>query len=54
MARPQGDFSMMEMMVALAVIAISSFAMSSDDQKAKEAGATAYLANPTARAISLP
>jgi len=28
------------------IIAITSFAMSGDDQKAKEAGATAYLAKP--------
>ena len=28
------------------IIAITSFALSGDDQKAKEAGATAYLANP--------
>jgi two-component system cell cycle response regulator DivK len=28
------------------IIAITSFALSGDDQKAKEAGATAYLAKP--------
>ncbi|HWP87021.1 MAG TPA: response regulator, partial [Burkholderiales bacterium] len=28
------------------IVAITSFALSGDDQKAKEAGATAYLAKP--------
>jgi two-component system cell cycle response regulator DivK len=32
--------------VATPIIAITSFALSGDDQKAKEAGATAYLAKP--------
>ena len=31
---------------ATPIIAITSFALSGDDQKAKEAGATAYLAKP--------
>ena len=33
-------------MAATPIIAITSFALSGDDQKAKEAGATAYLAKP--------
>ncbi len=33
-------------MAAIPIIAITSFALSGDDQKAKEAGATAYLAKP--------
>ena len=32
--------------VNIPIIAITSFAMSGDEQKAKEAGATAYLAKP--------
>lgn len=32
--------------VATPIIAITSFAFSGDEQKAKEAGATAYLAKP--------
>jgi two-component system cell cycle response regulator DivK len=31
---------------ATPIIAITSFALSGDDQKAKEAGATAYIAKP--------
>jgi two-component system cell cycle response regulator DivK len=31
---------------ATPIIAITSFALSGDDQKAKEAGATAYLSKP--------
>lgn len=33
-------------MAATPIIAITSFALSGDDQKAKDAGATAYLAKP--------
>jgi len=33
-------------MASTPIIAITSFALSGDDQKAKEAGATAYLAKP--------
>ena len=33
-------------MAAMPIIAITSFALSGDDQKAKEAGATAYIAKP--------
>ena len=33
-------------MAATPIIAITSFALSGDDQKAKEAGATAYIAKP--------
>jgi two-component system cell cycle response regulator DivK len=33
-------------LAATPIIAITSFALSGDDQKAKEAGATAYLAKP--------
>jgi len=33
-------------MVATPIIAITSFALSGDEQKSKEAGATAYLAKP--------
>jgi two-component system cell cycle response regulator DivK len=33
-------------MAATPIIAITSFALSGDDQKAREAGATAYLAKP--------
>ena len=33
-------------MAATPIVAITSFALSGDDQKAKEAGATAYLAKP--------
>ena len=35
-----------ESLAATPIIAITSFALSGDDQKAKEAGATAYLAKP--------
>ena len=34
------------------IIAITSFALSGDQQKAKDAGASAYLANRIARSIS--
>ena len=34
------------LLAQIPVIAITSFALSGDDQKAKEAGATAYLAKP--------
>ena len=34
---------------ATPIIAITSFALSGDDQKAKAAGATAYLAKPYSR-----
>jgi two-component system cell cycle response regulator DivK len=33
-------------MAATPIIAITSFALSGDDRKAKEAGATAYIAKP--------
>ena len=33
-------------MAAMPIIAITSFALSGDDEKAKEAGATAYIAKP--------
>jgi two-component system cell cycle response regulator DivK len=36
----------LEATAAIPIIAITSFALSGDDQKAKEAGATAYLAKP--------
>jgi two-component system cell cycle response regulator DivK len=42
MQRIRADASMAD----TPIIAITSFALSGDDQKAKEAGATAYLAKP--------
>jgi len=42
MRRIRADASM----ASTPIIAITSFALSGDDQKAKEAGATAYLAKP--------